>query len=318
MKLIIQIPCYNEEKTLPQTIADLPREIKGVDKIEIQIIDDGSTDGTLAVARSLNVDHIISFKQNKGLATAFKVGVDNAIANGVDILVNTDADNQYKGHDINRLIEPVLQGNSDMVVGCRPIDDHPEFSYIKKKLQRIGSWVLRKVSKTTVEDAASGFRAYSREALIHINIFSSFSYCMETLIQAGHYNLKISCIKIDVNLKTRESRLFKNLIHYIWQSGRTIINIFLLYRSSQLFTGASLITFILGCGLVARYLYLVFVEGAPQDVFWPSIILAGIMLAISFGFYLTGLLTSLIAANRKISEEILSKLRKDEVCRHID
>lgn len=312
MKLIIQIPCHNEERVLPQTYQDLPKSIEGIDTIEIQVIDDGSSDRTREIAQNLGVQHIISFKKKRGLAATFKAGVDNALRNGVDILVNTDADNQYNGRDIIKLVRPILDGNSDIVVGCRPIDTHPEFSFIKKKFQKIGSWVLRKVSATNVEDAASGFRAYSKEAMLHINVFSDFSYCMETLIQAGYNNLKISTVDIQVNPKTRESRLYKNIFQYIWKSGKTIISIFLLYRSNLIFTSLSATIFLIAIGLVIRYLILVAGYNIVGSYFWPTIVLAGILLAISFQMYLTGILASLISSNRKLMEETLFRLKKME------
>lgn len=312
MKLIIQIPCFNEEKTLPATLADLPTSIEGIDCIETQVIDDGSTDKTFEVARRLGVTHIVRFKQNKGLAAAFKAGVDNALTNGADILVNTDADNQYCGQDIVKLVGPIIDGSSDIVIGCRPIDNHPEFSFLKKKFQKFGSWVLRKVSNTSVEDASSGFRAYSKVSMLHINIFSDFSYCMETLIQAGYNNLKISIVNIHVNPKTRRSRLYKNIIHYIWKSGKSIINISLLYRSSRFLGIISAVLLLSSIILAIRYLILVLPKGPSADAFWPSLSLAGILLILSFFIYLTGILTSLIAANRKLSEEILFRLKKLE------
>lgn len=312
MRLIIQIPCFNEEKTLPVTFADLPKKIEGIDIIETQIINDGSTDGTEEIARKLGVNHIISFKKNKGLAAAFKAGVDHALAMNADILVNTDGDNQYCGKDVVKLVNPILNGAADMVVGCRPIDNYPGFSFVKKKFQKLGSWVLRRLSDVDVKDAASGFRAYNKNALLSINIFSRFSYCMETLIQAGYSNLKITSVDINVNPKTRESRLFKSIAHYIWRSGVTIINIFLLYKSVQLFTVLSLVLLLASISLMARYLVLITFKGAPVGVFWPSIILAGILLTLSFFVYLTGILALLISANRKLSEEVLFKLRKLE------
>ena len=313
MKLIIQIPCYNEERTLPVTLGDLPSRIEGIDSIEIQVIDDGSTDKTYSVAKELGVTHIVQFKQNKGLAAAFKAGVDSALANDADILVNTDADNQYCGRDIAKLVDPIIEGRSDIVIGCRQIDDHPEFSFIKKKLQKIGSWVLRKVSNTNVEDATSGFRAYNKESMLHINIFSNFSYCMETLIQAGYNNLKVSSVNININPKTRRSRLYKNVIHYIWESGKTIVNIFLLYRSSRFFGYISAILFLSSIILVIRYLIIVLPERHLAEKYWPTLNLSGILLLLSFFIYLTGLITSLIAANRKLSEELLFKLKKWEI-----
>jgi glycosyltransferase involved in cell wall biosynthesis len=312
VKLIIQIPCYNEEKTLPLTFHDLPKSIEGIDTIEVQVIDDGSEDRTKEVARNLGIKHIISFKKNSGLAAAFMAGVNNALANGADILVNTDADNQYAGQDIIKLIEPILDGSADLVIGNRPINNHPEFSFIKKKLQKIGSWVLRKISGTNIEDAASGFRAYNKDAMLHTNVFSDFSYCMETLIQAGYNNIKISSTDINVNPRTRESRLYKNIFQYIWKSGKTIISVFLLYRSYYLFTLLSVLMLFTGCVLVFRYIYLIIMYRSLATSFFPTIILAGILLAISFQMYLTGILSSLISSNRKLSEEILFRLKKNE------
>lgn len=312
MKLIIQIPCFNEENTLAQTYNDLPKVIEGIDCIETQIIDDGSTDKTIEVARQLGVDHIISFKQNKGLAAAFRAGVANAVVHGADILVNTDGDNQYAGADIPKLIRPIVSGEADMVIGARPINDHPEFSFLKKRLQNIGSWTLRKVSKTSVPDAASGFRAYSKEALMHINVFSDFSYCMETLIQAGHNNLKIESVDIRVNGKTRDSRLFRSIPQYVWRSAKTIVQIFLLYRSGQVFSALSVILFLAAVAVVFRYFFLMLFYQTPGNVFWPSIILASTLLTTSFVSYLVGIICSLIAANRKLLEEVLYRLRVSE------
>ena len=316
MKLIIQIPCFNEEQTLPVTIDDLPKAIDGVDTIELQVIDDGSTDDTASVAERLGVDHIIRFKQNKGLAAAFEAGLRNALKEGADLLVNTDADNQYVGSDIAKLVKPILDDAADIVIGCRPIDDHEEFSFLKKKLQRAGSWVLRKASRTTVRDAASGFRAYSREALMHLNIFSEFSYTMETLIGAGYHNLKIESVDIGVNAKTRESRLFRNLPHYLWKSGTTVINIFLLYRSSLFFSLISALLILASVLLAGRFLYLVWGAGADSNLFWPSVILAGMLLLAGFFVYLTGILSWLIASNRRLSEDILYRTKRLEEKQH--
>ncbi len=309
MKLIIQIPCYNEEKTLPQTFHDLPKAIAGIDVIETQIIDDGSSDRTVEVARQLGVNHIVRFKQNKGLAAAFCAGVANAIALRADILVNTDGDNQYCGADIAKLVQPIVNGHADMVIGARPITDHPEFSFLKKILQKIGSFTLRKVSNTSVPDAASGFRAYTRDALMHINVFSDFSYCMETLIQAGYNNLKIESVNIGVNKKTRESRLFRNIPQYVWKSGRTIVNVFLLYRAGYVFSILSLLMFLAAALVFARYFFLLLVYDKPGGVFWPSIIVASALLTTSFISYIVGVVCSHIAANRKLLEEIVYRQR---------
>lgn len=313
MKLIIQIPCFNEEKTLPDVINDLPKNIPGIDIIETQIIDDGSTDNTIKIARELGVNHIIELTRNKGLARAFKTGVNNALMLNADYLVNTDGDNQYQGKDLTKLVQKAISSKADLVVGCRPIKNHPEFSFIKKQLQFFGSWILRKVSNTNIKDAASGFRVYSKDAMLHLNVYSDFSYCMETLIQLGLENMKIVGIDIGINSKTRPSRLFKNVPQYLWRQSKTIISIFLLYRTNILFKSASLLSFIISLILALRYLLLVFLYDAPSNNFWPSIILSGTLLILSVFLYITGILASLLAANRKLSEEILFRLRKNKL-----
>ncbi len=293
------------------TFWDLPKSIEGIDIIEVQIINDGSTDRTVEVAKSLGVDHIVNFSSNQGLAAAFKAGVENALIQNADILVNTDADNQYFGSDIEKLVRPILDNKAEMVVGCRPIINHPEFTLFKKFLQMLGSWVLRTASKTNVPDAASGFRAYSRDCLMHINVYSKFSYCMETLIQAGNSKTKIGYVSIRVNPKTRDSRLFKSIPAYVYKSGTTIVNIFLIYRSKVFFFTLASITFLISFILFARYIILVLFYSSPSSSFWPSIVLAGILLGLSFQLVLTGIITSLIAANRQLSEEIIYRMRKD-------
>ena len=312
MKLIIQVPCYNEEKTLPITLADLPKQIEDIDLIEVQIIDDGSTDRTVEVARQAGVHHIVSFKKNRGLAAAFKAGVDNAIAHNADILVNTDGDNQYKGSDIPGLIQPILSGKADMVVGCRPIEDHPEFSFVKKKLQRLGSWVLRKLSNTTIRDAASGFRAYDRNAMLSLNVYSRFSYCMETLIQAGQSNLKVVGVDIGVNPKTRGSRLFSNIFQYVWKQSKTIVGIFILYRANWFFNFVSVIFFLVSLLFIIRYVILTAFFGAPAASFWPTVIFSGILFVVAFQVFLTGLVASLISSVRKLSEDTNFRIKKLE------
>ncbi len=313
MKLLIQIPCYNEENSLLSVLSDLPKSIDGIDKIEIQVIDDGSIDNTVKIAKNFGVHYIIELGKNKGLATAFKFGADNAIFLGFDYLVNTDGDNQYQGKDIEKMVKHAINEKADLVIGCRPIKNHPEFSYIKKKLQILGSWVLRKVSGTNIEDAASGFRVYSRNALLRLNIYSSFSYCMESLIQLGLNNFKISSIKININPKTRKSRLFKNITQYIFRQALTIINIFLLYRTNLFFGLSASFSLLISIFLVLRYLVLIFFLEAPANDFWPSVILSGAMLIISILLFVTGIVASLFVANRKLSEEILFRLRKSNL-----
>jgi glycosyltransferase involved in cell wall biosynthesis len=309
-KLIIQIPCLNEEKTLPATIADLPRRIDGVDVIELQVISDGSTDRTVEVARALGVHHVLVFKNNRGLAEAFKAGVDNAVRHGADILVNTDADNQYNGADIAKLVKPILAGEADMVIGCRPIDDHPEFSWIKRKLQKYGSATINRIAGTDIPDTTSGFRAYSRDALLRLNIFSDFSYTLETIIQNGYQNAKIVSVPVLVNPQARESRLYRSIPHYLWQSLRTILKIFIIYRSGPFFTVLSATSFAFFLLIVGRYVYLIADRAVPMSQFWPSIIMAGVLFGLSVQFYLTGILCALISTNRKLSEEVLYRLRK--------
>jgi len=313
MKLIIQIPCFNEEKTLPSTLLDFPKNIQGVDIIETQVIDDGSTDATLEVAESLKVNHIVSFKRNRGLAEAFKAGVDNALINGADILVNTDGDNQYRGEDIPKLIKPILDGKADIVIGGRPIHTHPEFSLFKRIMQKVGSFVLRKISNTTVEDAASGFRAYSKNALLRMNIYSQFSYCMETLIQAGLSNLKIVCVDIRINKRTRDSRLFKNIFEYIWKQGKTMATIFLLYRANWIFNFIAINILLLSFFFVLRYMILTIFFSAPAASFWPSIILSGALFIAAVLVFFAGILASLISSVRKLCEDINYRIKKLEI-----
>ncbi len=317
MKLIIQIPCFNEEKTLSSTVLDLPKNIQGVDIIEIQLVDDGSTDSTMQVAESLKIHHIVSFRSNRGLAEAFKAGVDNALINGADILVNTDGDNQYCGEDIVKLVKPILDGKADIVIGSRPIDTHPEFSFLKKIMQKVGSCVLRKISNTSVKDAASGFRAYNKNALLHMNIYSQFSYCMETLIQAGLNNLKIVSVDIKVNPKTRNSRLFKNIPEYIWKQSKTIATIFLLYRANWFFNFIAVNILLLSFFFVARYMILTVFFNAPAAAFWPSIILGGALFIAAVLVFFVGILASLISSVRKLCENINYRIKKMEIDRKV-
>lgn len=310
MKLIIQIPCYNEEATLPATVADLPRQIEGIDEIEIQVINDGSKDGTLEVARGLKVDHVVNLDHNRGLAQAFRAGIENALRNGADIIVNTDADNQYCGADISALVKPILTRQADMVLGERPIDTHPEFSASKKLLQKLGSMILRQASRTTVPDAASGFRAYTADAAMRLNVITRFSYCLETLIQAGYSNLKVTSVPVRVNPCTRESRLFRNTPEYLLKSGFTIIRVFIVYRASLFFTALGVVPLMVSLLLACRYAYLVFVLQRNVTAFWPSIVLAGFLLVVGFQLVLTGVLAELVASNRKLTEELLYQQRK--------
>jgi glycosyltransferase involved in cell wall biosynthesis len=311
MHLFIQIPCLNEEDTLPQTLADLPREIPGIDKIEYLVIDDGSTDCTVEVAKENGAHHVLSLGGNRGLATAFRLGVDYALAHGADIVVNTDGDNQYNGADIALLVKPVLEGKADIVVGSRPIVDHPEFGFLKKFLQLAGSWVLRLISKTTVRDAPSGFRAFSREACMRIFLYTKFSYCMETLIQAGNNGLRVASVDIRVNPKTRDSRLFSSIPQYLWKTGSTMVSMFILYRPSRLFVSLSILTAIPAFLLGTRFIYLVYlVENAdPKRTYLPSLLVMAVFALTSFLLLVVATLAELSRSQRRLTEETLYQSR---------
>lgn len=308
MKLIIQIPCLNEEATLPQTIAGLPATIPGIDRIERLVIDDGSTDGTVAVARALGVEHILVQGVNRGLAAAFVAGIRYAFSQGADIVVNTDGDNQYVGGDIATLVGPILAREADVVIGCRPIVDHKEFSFTKKSLQLLGSWVLRRVSRTDVRDAASGFRAFSRHACARLFVHSRFSYCMETLIQAGNSGLRVKGVDVRVNGKTRESRLFRNIPHYVRKQTATILAMTLLYRPFLFFVSLAVPVFLAVVFLGIRYMYLKWVlfPHDPAHTFVPSLILLAVLVVFGTGLLLAGVVSSLFVAQRTLIETVLT------------
>jgi len=313
MKLVIQIPCFNEEQTLPQTIRDLPKSIPGIDQIEILVVDDGSTDRTVEVARSCGAHHILSLGTNRGLGRAFAAGVEKALSLGADIVVNTDGDNQYAGADIAKLVEPILERQADMVVGCRPILDHPEFSPLKKLLQLAGSWTLRLLSKTSVRDAPSGFRAFSREACLRLIIYSQFSYCMESLIQAGNSQLRVDSVDIRVNSTTRQSRLFKSTPEYLWKSGSTMVTMFVHYRPSFFFGLLSAVNFTGAVLIGLRFLYLVYLAPAAATehrTYLPSLILLAVLAIFGAGLAALAIIAELLRANRRLLEEILYQLRR--------
>lgn len=314
MRLFIQIPCYNEEKTLPQVIRDLPEKIPGIDEIEIMIIDDGSRDKTVEVAESLGVKHILHHNSNRGLAISFRDGIAYAIAHGADIVVNTDGDNQYFGGDITLLCQPVIKNEADLVIGCRPIKDHKEFSPVKKFLQLLGSWTLRQISKTTVRDAASGFRAFSRECCMRLFIHSRFSYCMETLIQAGNSGLRVSSVDIRVNPKTRESRLFKSIPQYIRKSGGTMIAMFVLYRPGTFFSLCSLPFWLLAVFLGSRALYLAWcIKGGLIKTHLPSLLLLVVFSVMAIMLDALAIIGELMRAQRRLTEEVLYLERKNNL-----
>lgn len=308
MKLIIQIPCFNEEETLPVTIRDLPRKISGIDTIEYLIINDGSTDKTVDVARKHGVHHVVSFKQNRGLARGFMAGIDACLRLGADIIVNTDADNQYCGEDIEKLVRPILENSADIVIGERPIDKTDHFSPLKKKLQRIGSSVVRIASGTRIPDAPSGFRAYSREAALQLNVVNEYTYTLETIIQAGNNRMAITSVPIRTNPELRKSRLFASMTGYIKKSSVTIIRAFMMYRPLQFFCTIGTILFLAGFALGIRFLYFFFTTSGEGHI--QSLILAAVLLMLGFQTFIVGLQADVIAANRKILEDVQKRMRE--------
>lgn len=308
MKLVIQIPCLNESGTLEETLRALPKELPGVETIETLIIDDGSTDNTAAVAREAGATRVVAFKANRGLAHAFSAGLQTALDMGADIIVNTDADNQYCGEDINRLVAPVVSGEADMVVGARPIEDNPNFGWLKKRLQRLGSSVVRWVSGVEVEDAPSGFRAFSREAARRIRVFDAYTYTLDTLIQAGQKGLKVISVPVRVNRQTRPSRLIKSTPAYIRRSLLTIFRIFVLYRPFTFFSWLAAASFLPGFLLGLRFLLFYFRGEGDGHV--QSLILASILLLSGVLLFIVAILADLIAANRKLLEDLQFKIRE--------
>lgn len=307
MKLIIQIPCYNEEETLGITLDSLPRKLKGIDTLEWLVIDDGSTDKTLEIAKSFKVDHIISFKNNRGLAKAYMAGLEQSIKAGADIIVNIDADNQYSSEDIPKLIQPILDNKCEIVIGARQINEIDHFSISKKIFQRIGSWVVRIASNTEIPDAPSGFRAISREAALQMNVFNEYTYTLETVIQAGLKGIPIISVPVKTNKPLRSSRLIKNLFDYIIRSAITIILIFMTYRPLKFFFLMGSIPFSIGLILSVRWLLLFL--GGPQASSIPSLIFSSVMIIIGFQLWMFGLIAELMSVNRKLSEELQYKIR---------
>ena len=310
-KLIIQIPCYNEEGSLEVTLAELPRELPGVDTVEWLIINDGSIDKTVEVAQAYGVDHIVNFEHNQGLAKAFMAGIEACLKANADIIVNTDADNQYCADDIPKLIEPILSGRAEIVVGARPIRQIKHFSPTKKVLQKLGSWVVRMASNTKILDAPSGFRAISREAALRLNVFSEYTYTLETIIQAGQKGMVITSVPIRTNGYLRPSRLVKSIPSYVKRSLLTILRIFMTYKPLRFFVVLGSIPFSLGSLLGIRWLIL-FLSGTPK-AHVPSLILAAILILIGFQLWMFGLVADLMAVNRKMLEDIQLRLRRLEV-----
>jgi len=308
MKLIIQIPCLNEARTLPETIRDLPRSIEGFDQIEILVIDDGSTDGTADVARESGADHVISLPRHRGLAFAFATGLEAALRLGADVIVNTDGDNQYCGECVKDLVQPILEKRADIVIGDRQVDTIAHFSRPKKILQKLGSWVVRWTSGTGVPDATSGFRAFAREAAMRLVVFSSYTYTLETIIQAGKKGLTVGSVAVRTNEKSRESRLIRSIPSYVARSAVTILRIFVMYEALKVFIALGALLFAGGFVLSVRYLYFFFIGEGGGHV--QSLILASILLVMSFQSFLLGILGDLIAKNRHLNEETNYRLKK--------
>lgn len=308
MKLIIQIPCYNEAETLEIALNDLPKHIDGIDEIEYLIINDGSRDNTVEVAKNWGVNYVVNFKQNKGLAKGFMAGLDACLRNGADIIVNTDADNQYVGEDIEKLVRPILEGKADMVIGERPIDQTEHFSPLKKKLQHFGSWVVRKASKTDIPDAPSGFRAYSREAAMRMNVVNEYTYTLETIVQAGRNKIPLMSVPIRTNGELRPSRLFSSMFGYVKKSMLTIIRAFLMYKPLMFFTSLGSIMSLIGVILGVRFLFYYF--GGTGAGHIQSLILASMMIILGVMTVIVGLQGDIIAANRKLLEDIQYHVRK--------
>ena len=311
MKLIIQIPCLNEEHSLPKTLEDLPKQIEGIDSIETLIIDDGSTDKTVEVAKKLGVHHVLQFTNNKGLAKAFISGINQSLKLGADIIVNTDADNQYFGGDIVKLIQPILKKDADIVVGDRQVETIRHFSPVKIFLQKFGSWVVRQLSGTEVPDATSGFRAYSRDAALQLNVVSDFTYTIETIISAGKKNLAISHVPVKTNTKLRESRLFPSIRVYLQRSLVTMLKVYSMYRPLRLFTLAGGTTFLLGFAIGCRYLFFFFMGQTEGHI--QSLILSAILLIVGFQIIMMGIAAELISVNRQLLEDIQVRIKKDEL-----
>jgi glycosyltransferase involved in cell wall biosynthesis len=310
-KLIIQVPCYNEEATLGITLSELPRELPGIDRIEWLIINDGSIDRTVEVARASGVDHIVSFDYNRGLAKGFMAGIEACLNAGADIIVNTDADNQYCAADIPKLIEPILAGEAEIVIGARPIEEIEHFSPVKKALQRLGSWVVRIASNTRIPDAPSGFRAYSRNAAMQLNVFNEYTYTLETIIQAGQRGMAMTSVPIRTNGYLRPSRLVKSIPLYIQRSILTILRIFMTYRPMRFFMLAGTLPVGAGLLLCVRWLIL-FWLGDPTRARAPSLILAAVLILIGFQLWMFGAIADLMAVNRKMLEDIQLRLRREK------
>jgi glycosyltransferase involved in cell wall biosynthesis len=308
MKLIIQIPCYNEAETLEIALNDLPKHIDGIDEIEYLVINDGSKDNTVDVAKNWGVHHIVNFTCNKGLAKGFMAGISECLRQGADIIVNTDADNQYCGEDIEKLVRPILEGRADIVIGERPIDETEHFSPLKKKLQHFGSWVVRKASGTDIPDAPSGFRAYSRDVALRLNVVNAYTYTLEQIVQAGMNKWAIISVPIRTNGELRPSRLFSSMFGYVKKSMITIVRAYIMYRPLRFFTGLGCIPLFLGILLGVRYL--VYWGMGRGDGMVQSLILCSLLIMVGVLVIVLGILADVMAANRKILENIQYHVRR--------
>ena len=302
MKLIIQIPCYNEAGTLAITLSALPREVPGFDKVEWLVIDDGSTDKTIKVAQENGADHIVRHIRNQGLARAFMTGIREAVRLGADVIVNTDADNQYNADDISSLTQPIIQGQADIVVGARPIDSIKHFSPIKKILQKMGSWVVRSASRTDIPDAASGFRAMSRDAAQQLVVFNNYTYTLETIIQAGQKNMAITSVSVRINADLRPSKLMKSIPSYIMRSIVTIVRIFIVYRPFRFFGSIGVVLF--GSGILIGIRFMWFYLNGRGEGHVQSLILASVLVGMGFQTLLIAVIADLLSANRKLLEDV--------------
>ncbi len=310
MKLIIQIPCYNEEIALPVTLSQLPTHIDGIDEIEVLISDDGSTDRTIEIAKSYGVKHIVTSSHHRGLAKTFTSGIQQALAVGADIIVNTDADNQYCADDIEKLVRPILEKKADIVIGARPINDIREFSKLKKILQFLGSKVVRLLSSTATDDAPSGFRAFSRDAALALNVFDNYTYTIETVIQSKTKGLHILSVPIRVNPTFRKSRLVKNIFTYIQKNSFTILRMFIIYRPFRFFAIIGGILLLIGLILLARFFYFYIFESGNGHI--QSLIISSILIITGFQTCIFGILADLLAINRKLIEDVQIRIRKIE------
>lgn len=311
MKLVIQIPCYNEETSLPVTINALPKKIKGIDEIAIVIINDGSTDNTVKVARELGIDNIVEMPHNCGLAKAFVAGLNKSLSIGADIIVNTDADNQYCADDIEKLIEPIIKGEADIVIGSRPVSDIKHFSLLKKFLQKLGSLVMRIISSTKVEDAPSGFRAFSRNAAIQLNVFDNYTYTLETIIQARAKGLELKCVPIGVNPDLRKSKLVKNMFDYVIRSMFTMIRMFIIYRPFRFFAILAGVILLVGIFLGLRFLWFYIFGSGHGHV--QSLILSAILIITGVQVGVIAILSELLSINRKLLEDIQRRLKLQDL-----